>query len=351
MPLHFPPIFAKRTIALPSFVTTVDHKPTKASATMDSHLLDDDLDHLRDAVDDSAVLLPATLINVIDFSASTNAPGGSPIETFPSEILQMIMKSMDLETLLVFTQASKTTHAAYKQAEALILHGVSENTIGAELLPIAANCFMAGSLRGLMWSQRPASHDDDLPYYDPDVTVEFIEHYISKQALTLTLPPAHFGIFEAIRLVSFHEKLLRLADEALRVFEGRYADRYQQFVQYTREEKNRVLKALYLFDLVHLIVSPALTPLDVDPRDRKVRNAFWRRFAPWDFEQVTHLVDTFLGPSMMRSESGYPRPWPAEYRTNTCCRSRQLSRPKPYARRLPRLPLSSRPQMPRFRPT
>lgn len=269
---------------------------------MGSHQLYDVLD------DNLAVLLPASLVNAINSSVYANAHGGSPIETIPCEILQMVMKSMDLETLLAFIRASKTTHAAYKQAKALILHGIVEHTVGQELLPIVVNCFMAGSLRGLMWSQRPAGHNDNLPYYDPSATLEFIEHYISEQALTLTLHPARFGMFEAIRMVSIHKKLLRLTHEALRVFEGRYWDRNHQFVQYTREEMSRVLKALYLFEIVHLIVSPALTPLDADPRDRKVRNAFWKRFAPWDFEQMTHVVQVFLGPMMMRSESEGTRP-------------------------------------------
>lgn len=289
---------------------------------MGSHQLYDVLD------DNLAVLLPASLVNAINSSVYANAPGGSPIETIPCEILQMVMKSMDLETLLAFIRASKTTHAAYKQAKALILHGIVEHTVSKELLPIVVNCFMAGSLRGLMWCQRPAGHNDNLPYYDPNATLEFIEHYISKQAMTLTLHPARFGIFEATRMVSIHKKLLRLTHEALRVYEGRYWDRNHQFVQYTREEMSRVLKALYLFEIVHLIVSPALTPLDADPRDRKVRNAFWKRFAPWDFEQMTHVVQVFMGPMMMRSESECTRTWLAEHNTNTYRHSPPIITPR-----------------------
>ncbi|KAK6204065.1 hypothetical protein LQW54_008526 [Pestalotiopsis sp. IQ-011] len=180
--------------------------------------------------------------------AIPNSPGRSRIETLPGEIIHTIMKLMDAEDLLAFIQASKTMYEAYKEAEGLVAHAVCERIIGRELLPIALNCSMA----------------EDLDLQD--------------------------RIFSSLG----SGVIIRVANEFIEslIFSIRARPRFQ-VISCTKAEKTRILKAMYLFDLLRHLVTPVSSYRDVS-LEQAVCKMLRNKMGPWAFCQLKELVEWLL---------------------------------------------------------
>ncbi|ETS81688.1 hypothetical protein PFICI_06690 [Pestalotiopsis fici W106-1] len=234
--------------------------------------------------DSRAVILVAKLVG-------DNVPGDSIIENLPTEMLQKIMMSMDAETLLAFIRTSKRVHLAYQGASNLIALGSSEQSVGPELLPIAVNCFMARALDLFPKATNPGNKNMVF-----SIAHSFIKSSISTQAMTRKLGRTYFSLQLALRLQSFHQAVVE-------VFDDMYLDSLRKdsssFIEYTLEEKTRVLRALYLFELVHLLLVPVASFNDWRLQ-KGISAAFWKNFAPWDHSQVLYLVEDFLSQRVIK---------------------------------------------------
>lgn len=221
--------------------------------------------------------------------AVVNGSGRSRVETLPGEIIHTIMKHMDAKDLLAFIQTSKTMYEAYKEAEGLIAHAVCERTIGSEILPIALNCLMAESLD---------LQDRIFSGLGSDVVIrianKFIDTTVSRNASTLTTHPRKFNLHLALRLQASHQKIMDYPDT---VFSIRPNPRFQ-VISCTQAEKTRILKAMYLFDLVRHLVTPVTSYRDVS-FEQAVCKTLRNKMGPWAFFQLKELVEWLLVEDMV----------------------------------------------------
>ncbi|KAI4598638.1 hypothetical protein KJ359_002528 [Pestalotiopsis sp. 9143b] len=216
--------------------------------------------------------------------AVTKCPGRSLIETLPGEINHTIMKLMDAKDLLAFIQASKTMYGAYKEAEGLVAHAVCERSIGRELLPIALNCLMAEDLD---LQNRICSGLGSGVIIR--VANEFIEMSVSRDASILTTRPRKFNLQLALRLQASHQKITFCPDT---VFSIRARPRFQ-VISCTKAEKTRILKAMYLFDLLRHLVTPVSSYRDIS-LEQAVCKTLRNKMGPWAFCQLKELVEWLL---------------------------------------------------------
>lgn len=215
-----------------------------------------------------------------------DVPGDSVVARLPTEILQKIMGTMDAQTLLAFIQTSKRVHLTYKGASYLICLETIASTVGSDLLPIAVSCFMA---RRIDLFSKPINHNNkDLVF---SLATNFIRKFVSYQAMESTIPHTYFSLNLALCLQSFHQ-------EVVQVMEDMYLNPLRRksgtrSIEHIPEEKTRVLKSLYLFELVHLLIVPVASYNDRRLREN-IHSTFWRKFSLCDHAQMRYVVETFL---------------------------------------------------------
>ncbi|KAF3004542.1 hypothetical protein E8E14_001524 [Neopestalotiopsis sp. 37M] len=255
---------------------------TNSDATMGSSLLT----RIRRArYLGSRPVVPVTT-SLRDKELVNDVPGDSVIARLPTEILQKIMGSMDAQTLLSFIQTSKRVHLAYKGASYLICLETIASTVGSDLLPIAVSCFMA---RRLDLFSKPINHNNKELVFS--LATNFIRKFVSYQAMERTIPHTYFSLNLALCLQSFHQ-------EVVEVMANMYLNPLQRksgtcFIEYILEEKTRLSKSLYLFELVHLLIVPVASYNDRRLR-KNIISTFWRKFTLCDHAQMRYVVETFL---------------------------------------------------------
>ena len=206
----------------------------------------------------------------------------SRFEQLPVETKQAIFSSLtDIASLRAAVLTCSSLYHAFKNAEDLITASVMLNEIDIDVLPEA---FIAHASE--TWTQN---------------TLFAAEHLQSRQPVS---PKARFKISELIHLgktaqyVNYFAK--DFAEKALleMVIAVRMGNQYQKFGDgpssrvASREEMNRIKRALYMFE-IHCNICSSLS--QSQPVQAQFHGApaviFCRRFSPWENEQLASVYD------------------------------------------------------------